>query len=77
MSSSYMDLFLLLILLIKSRATHINEQTKPPVELLRCWRPVHININKIFPECLKSTASRPRLMWEWVLRARQDLLAEI
>lgn len=55
MSSSYMDLFLLFILLIKSRAIHINVQTKPPVELLRSWRPVHININKILPECSKST----------------------
>lgn len=72
-----MDWFLLFILLIKSSTTHINVQTKPPVELLRCWRPVHININTIFPECSKLTLSHSGPTWEWVVTARQDLLAEI
>lgn len=67
-----MDSFLLFILLIKSSTTHINVQTTPPVELHRCWRPLHININTIFPERSESTLSRSRffssgLMWEWVV----------
>lgn len=67
-----MDSFLLFILLIKLSTTHINVQTTPPVELQRCWRPVHININKIFPERSKSTLSHSSffsagLMWEWVV----------
>lgn len=49
--------FLLFILLIKSRTTHIDVQTKPPVEILRCRRPVHINIDMMFPERAKSTPS--------------------
>lgn len=40
----YCTFFLLFILLIKSSAAHIDVQTKTPVLILKCRRPVHINM---------------------------------
>lgn len=42
--SNIVQFFLLFIHLIKSSTAHIDVQTKPPVLMLRCLRPVHINM---------------------------------
>lgn len=49
--------FGLFILLIESSTTHIDEQTEPPVEIVRRRRPAHINIDMTFSELAKSTQS--------------------
>jgi len=68
--------FLLFILLIKSSAAHIDVQTKPPVLILRCRRPEHINMIWCSPS-VQSQQHPMRglapLARERLAKAREDL----